>query len=1024
LLPWNRQPFNGYGYLYPVLPKKLILQGTNHSLYRLSTFQCKAIWVMMAFWVASSAMGQGYAYRRYDIKDGLVGNHVYHTVQDKEGFIWFATETGVSRFDGTRFTNFTTDDGLPDNEIIQLFADSKGRVWIVPFKNELCYYYKGKIYNAHTDSMLRAMKLPEFTRGVFEDDRQNIIILYEGGLFILHHDQRISHINRYKGQPLQVNAGGCDYPQSPYIFAVVMEAGQATFTGLRLQSEPQPRLTIEPVQGTRELIGSVGMRHFGLFHQGIIMPIEAFYGKKSLTHLQYWAMNSYRRDTIAIPSGFNRVSFNKTGKMFINSSHGVSTYDFNSRRLTDVFLPEQNVSCTMDDNEGNRWFTTLGNGVFRLLSQAVKKVEWGTDCRSITALAKLNNRMVAGSDKGNRFYSFDAQTGGAIRSHTLPKSDDYKILGISSEGGKVQLLLSWALVETDSQYRAFKMMPTMQYALSYKDAVPLGNGRFLFATHVGAFTIDRSASRSSMRQVVFYGRSTAVCAAHGGTYVGTLHGLYFIDSANRQSYLGASHGLLGSRITKLLHAANRLWVGTNDNGVVCYDGQRVIKNVSAKTGLTGSIVRALHANGDYLWVGTDRGLNKINMADTGLPIVAKYTAMDGLASDMINAVYAHQNMVYVGTPEGLNFFDETKIAGESQCNLRLLGIIVSGRERSLDSGRLYLHNRENDIRFSFVGISYKSDGDISYKYRLLGIDDEWRSTRNNLLQYPALPSGSYELQLMAVNRFGIESQVQSIPFTIQQKLIEENWFRVMVLLAAIGLAWAITSWRIRRIRRRYREKMETSNRIAALEQQALKAQMNPHFIFNCLNSIQQYVMDKDVMGANKFITGFSRLIRQTLENSSKQLISVGEEEAFLSAYLALEKMRFEGRFDYSITVDPAIGKEEVFLPPMLLQPYVENSIRHGVRLKKDSKGQIDINILLAANRLICVVADNGVGRAVAQQYKSSQHIEYQSKGMLLTSQRIALFNMDAKHDIALQVEDMKDAQGMATGTKITISLPV
>jgi hypothetical protein len=396
---------------------------------------------------------------------------------------------------------------------------------------------------------------------------------------------------------------------------------------------------------------------------------------------------------------------------------------------------------------------------------------------------------------------------------------------------------------------------------------------------------------------------------------------------------------LKSRITKLLLYKNKIWIGTNDNGVVCYDGQKTDKNISVQNGLSGNLIRAMFPDNNDLWVGTDRGLSKIHLTDTSFIVTQQYTVSDGLLSNMINAVFVQNDTVYVGTPIGLSFFDDREMQSSSICNLRLLDITVSGKSLPWDSSKFILKNRDNNIRFDFVALSFKSEGNIVYYYKLTDIDSEWKTTRENFLQYPTLPSGLYELQLYAVNKFGTKSETVSISFEIEKKLTETTWFLVLVVLACIGIFIFLANLRITRIKYLQKEKTANSEKIAELEQQALKSQMNPHFIFNCLNSIQQYVIDKDVQGANKFISGFSKLIRQTLDNSGKKTITVTEEESFLRSYLELEKSRFEDKFDYNISISKNIRKDEDSLPPMLLQPYIENCIRHGIMHKSDGKGK-------------------------------------------------------------------------------------
>ncbi|HLO36878.1 MAG TPA: histidine kinase, partial [Lacibacter sp.] len=208
------------------------------------------------------------------------------------------------------------------------------------------------------------------------------------------------------------------------------------------------------------------------------------------------------------------------------------------------------------------------------------------------------------------------------------------------------------------------------------------------------------------------------------------------------------------------------------------------------------------------------------------------------------------------------------------------------------------------------------------------------------------------------------------------------------------------------------------------EAKALRAQMNPHFIFNSLNSIQQYVIDSDVQGANEFISGFSRLIRQTLEFSSKEFISLDEEISYLTTYLDLEKARMESKFVYKVNVHTEQPASQIEMPPLLLQPYVENALRHGIRYLKEKDGLIALSFIERPGLFECIIEDNGIGRSKAMELKAVNPIEYQSRGMSLTAERIALLNEGKEQKIQVIIEDMFDSEGKPTGTRIKVQFPV
>ena len=192
----------------------------------------------------------------------------------------------------------------------------------------------------------------------------------------------------------------------------------------------------------------------------------------------------------------------------------------------------------------------------------------------------------------------------------------------------------------------------------------------------------------------------------------------------------------------------------------------------------------------------------------------------------------------------------------------------------------------------------------------------------------------------------------------------------------------------------------------------------------CLNSIQQYIFDHEALVANKYLTGFARLIRATLHNSSKTFIPLASEVDYLSTYLSLEKLRFKEKLEYIIDVDPAIDRERLVIPPMIIQPFVENSMRHGLRHKTNGGGIIHISFGISDNRLRVIVEDNGIGRKKAAGFKTGEHIEYQSKGMSLTADRVRAMNAKYSESIHIDVVDLEDTEGRPSGTRVTLRFPI
>jgi hypothetical protein len=301
-------------------------------------------------------------------------------------------------------------------------------------------------------------------------------------------------------------------------------------------------------------------------------------------------------------------------------------------------------------------------------------------------------------------------------------------------------------------------------------------------------------------------------------------------------------------------------------------------------------------------------------------------------------------------------------------------------------------------------LSYSNVGKLNYRYRLSGFDSTWFYTNNLELQFNPLPYGFYRLEIQAKREFDRwDDKVATISLLIQCKapFWKTPLFWIVVTLLIILGVFLYYRKREKEINKRQQEKEQLQQRISETEQLALKSQMNPHFIFNSLNSIQQYVIDRDVKGANSFISGFSKLMRQTLDFSSKEKVALTEEIGYLQNYLELERVRMESKFDFTIIIETISPVTELRIPPLLLQPYVENALRHGVRYLKDESGHIALSFIEKDGVLDCIIEDNGIGREKAGKLKAVNPIEYQSKGMSLTAERVELLNRNADRKIVI-----------------------
>jgi ligand-binding sensor domain-containing protein len=948
-----------------------------------------------------SSWSQEYSYTHYDITDGLAGSTVYCITQDKEGYIWTGTETGLSRFDGTHFRNYTTIDGLPDIEILQLFADSKGRVWMAPFRKSVCYYYQGRIHNQENDSLLSQIRLQNNIESFAEDAEGNVLIQERNALHLVTAAGTTRQLDSIGNEPVRACMAVGRNADGAFLAQIGSKVVSFSTKGILWRKD-----ILFPYQNPNLIV--IGSK-WGAWMVGKYQII-----------IQSFTTNKHIGGSID-NNHFTHVSFSLVNDSVLYSNDMNGSHEYNiGTGLTKHFLPGKEVSRSFRDAAGNLWFTTLGEGIFRLNSDEFRTISLRTGASEKTAIhaVKRVGNDIWACNNYNYFFKLSLPNLSVkmARPYTVYAKD--RTLFLDTMGSSEVLAAGDLGVELISR----DLRHLRQIDLGIKSAYRINKDQLLLAASSGAGILDLTSFR--ITDTLWRERATAVYYHADTIYIGTLGGLYRSVHRRPLVFLGAQVPFLRKRISSITGSADgTLWIASYDDaGVIGYKGDKVVAIITKKEGLTSGICRTLLIQGAVLWIGTDKGLNKVQLDKADYP-VTRYTTNDGLGSDMVNTIFADGSMIYVGTSAGLSFFDESKVNVNEECRLYLQSLINSGRERIEDTARVTVPYTDRNIRFEFAAISYRSVGAITYRYRMKGLDNNWRVTKETFLEYPSLPSGDYEWQLMAVNKFGESSRVLSIPVIVATPFWKTLWFNIITGGLFLLLVWLAVLWRIRMIRSEQKKKDSLTKKVGELENMALQAQMNPHFIFNCLNSIQQFIFEQDVLAANKYISSFARLIRVTLHNSSRPFISLADEVDYLSTYLSLEKMRFKEKMDYVIELDPAIDRDVWMLPPMLIQPYVENSIRHGIRHKTEGKGLVRIAMQQQEERLVVIIEDNGIGRRKARMFKTNEHIEYQSKGMSLTADRIRMMDALYKDTISVEVEDIEDRDGLSSGTRVVIKLP-
>ena len=441
-------------------------------------------------------------------------------------------------------------------------------------------------------------------------------------------------------------------------------------------------------------------------------------------------------------------------------------------------------------------------------------------------------------------------------------------------------------------------------------------------------------------------------------WIGTTNGLYTFKENNYKQFYSPKKGVRYSVSDLAVTQDSTIWAATANEGLLRIREDKIYHHYTTKNGLNGNNCLSLFAFENQVLVGTDNGLNSIDI-NTGE--LVQIHLRDGLPSGEINCVTTDGNQIWMGTPKGLVTMNTRDIPMEHRLPpIRISSLSVLGEEKDINTALTFEH-WQNTIDLDFIGIDIKSNQKENYEYRLLGLDDQWLSTSARKARFHNLPSGSYEFQVATVNDIGQKSTIpDSLNFSIKIPWWKSWWFYIgSRLLLILGLG-SFIFWRIHERRKREKVENELKARIQQLKSEALKAQMNPHFIYNSLNAIQDFFIVNDEESALLYLSKFAQMIRQIFDYSSRDVISLQEEVDFLALYLDLEKLRFGDRVEITFDVDEDLkeGIQEFEIPPLLLQPIVENVFKHGL-MHKLNGGKLSINFILLYDVVQCTIEDNG-----------------------------------------------------------------
>ncbi len=906
-------------------------------------------------------------YINYTTRNGLPSNHVYKIVQDIRGFIWILTDKGITKFDGEKFKTFTTKEGLPTNDIWEARVTPDDKLWFFSKSPKLGYIDRDTVYSFPPEGGNTVM--------------YPLVILQNGNGIAFFDSKRFFRFHRGKWK--KTPSGSMP--------------GRGNFFPLLRHN----KLYFSFNRGQLELIDSTGNGLMAFRKE----KMKIYYSSQLNDSLfgisgdsQYYIVNLnshtiYER-TLGFVSKYVRL-LELNGKIHISGKNFVGTLDENYRIDPLIHVsPHFESHQSFLDRQGNLWIATMTQGVFFIPAVNVS-CQYAFAGHKVSKIINLAGKTIV-QVFGKGFYEYDPvkKTFSPYITETEVPLDALYVPSIRT-----------TFFGSGENFIKIKNNYRKEYPGLKKQKKTLYNGGKLYSIisgglriiDAGSMRIENHIPQFGIRDMAFYDNGKLLVAGPDGIKElrdSVLVPFEKLSALNQKTIL---------RIETI--SPSRLCIGTDGFGAYIFDGDSLEK--LEHSGYLS--VSWIFPQDSGLWLATNDGVYHYALQDGTYKLMNTYGMNDGLLSPIVNTLTVRDSIIVAGGNTGVSIIPVRKQPGRTLLDLFFEEIKYG--EHTIGENDKITYNNSGGLEVKVAAIDFSTGNKSAFEYRLLPLSEEWKNTHSNRLNFNNLMPDEYTLEI----RKGDISE--SVRFEITPLWHQTTLARLLFAISGLFLfSMLLLLYRKREINRREQE-LKTAKSMVENELYALRARMNPHFVFNALNAIQYFINNNETLQSEKYLVKFSRLIRRFFDYSKLDEVSLKEEKELLVNYLQIEKMRFGGRLNYRIEFDPELNPG-MRIPALLLQPIVENAVNHGI-FHKEGKGTVTVKFRKTGEYSyeVCIL-DDGVGRKKTARLTPRHKRKKTHKSSDVLRERIDLLNRSGKWAIRYDERDL-DEQNQ-TGTQICL----
>lgn len=978
--------------------------------------EIKLLTIFVALLPCCALNGQHPAWRQYTTRDGLPDNDVNQLLQDKSGFLWIATQQGICKFNGYDFSR--PDIAGPEKGVEAFLPtlDNKGLIWFARLDATLWIIDRDSVYawkyNDVLDCYRDRFKIIE-SLGI---DDNGTVWLGLIALGLLKVDTNGNHMV---------------YPEQPTTCLVFAPARQQmVFTrqtnnrqmaSLNIYEWPKGVMRFKPDFSYSKLITQeTGV--WSLRNGKLVISVDGIFYLLKDGKVEW---ESTRQSIFP-----TKVVENLDGSIIVTAKSGKNHGLFYYPTLTHFrqgqfvhMLSDQYAIDVITDKEGGWWVATYGAGIFYCKNPQtiVFDKNFGLPYSEVVRLANDGNQSI--------FLGFRPSTVGVIdliknEYRGLPPapvtSNEIWSMYYDTLTKKLWCGNTLCYFQNEKWNTISTKHPQNKYAggvMAKKITPDPCNALLWTSSTYGFFKVDmqKNFATAMMAHDQLPVRTFSVTPDEGGQiWVTTSDGLGLWKN-NHYELPPFDHPLLrdSPRDLEFLPDSTMIF-NIPGAGLLIRNKQGKFLQLTRNNGLTSDYITKLYLDQrGEIYGCSNAGLNHLIPHADGSWKIQTITTRHGLPSDQVNDITLVDGVQWIATNKGVVKFQSFAIPGSITPPI-FERLSVNNHETALTPDAVFSYF-ENNLSIRFFALYYRLEGKIDYRYRLKGADNAFIYSNTREVNYANLQAGAYTFEVQAQDENGNWSESAQWSFIIRPAWWKTWEFWVVISLMSVVGLWF---WYLNRLED-IRQKNELNSKVRSLEAAALRAQINPHFIFNCLSSIQHFIVENDPDAAIRYLARFARLVRLALHSSVDGRHSLAEEIEMLEIYLALEQLRFREKFTYSIQVEASLDPEDTEIPSMMIQPFVENALLHGMK-NTNGKGEIQIEFAGKEDHILITITDNGPGLSIGAKIPEAGH---KSIGITLTQRRLEILSGKTGSE-PFTLENIVGPDGAILGCRVVLEVPL